>query len=524
MCLLAAALFLLQNENPERLIEMLRSDSIEEREKAAQELKKMGKQAIQQVERAAQDKNTDVAVRAQEILVFLRTQISLEEFHKVERMFLKDSAVKVRFKGSCASSRDDVLETFQVSGLFIIKSNNRAYIRSTIAWNGQTQEVFIISDGQKTFISKRGEGEIDESPTDSRLSEDLRKELLQVGPTYLSICILASTWPEKGWCFTAPSDIARLSEIKPGMNDGDTKSLTYSTNSKKNASRLTGTLWYEPATCTPVKRELVDDVKAGAHALQLSESFEAFSSDPDIPDATFTCPELGDKAAEAIFREILGTLERAESFSVKCKVIGSSLRQRMSFSLGGAGGYVSEPLNGDGSVLVKRFKVHKAFSTRYNDGPAQSEIQISDGRILFSRNHDAERYRVMVPENKRDSVGLCLLRSGLWSLGNTYFNTEDEAGHLSAPIISHLKMGATRGAAGSIGYVVTYPSIPLRAFVSLMYDQKTLRILERQSIARPPQSVWSGAQNVFLTTETYEDLHLNPQIPDEKFIVPERKK
>src|SRR5579863_634019 len=68
MSLLLAAILLFQGTPAEQLIQDLRSDNSELRERARKELRKLGKVAIPVLEKAAKDADPDLSRSSQEIL------------------------------------------------------------------------------------------------------------------------------------------------------------------------------------------------------------------------------------------------------------------------------------------------------------------------------------------------------------------------------------------------------------------------------------------------------------------------
>lgn len=98
---LAATLFLLAPQDPveqaRRLIEQLRSDSVEERDKAAQKLVELGNAALTELDKACADRDAEVAARAKKLVLVIRMSGRLTSNLKatlpdvVERLALGDA-------------------------------------------------------------------------------------------------------------------------------------------------------------------------------------------------------------------------------------------------------------------------------------------------------------------------------------------------------------------------------------------------------------------------------------------------
>src|SRR5436190_189672 len=98
MKMLLVALLLAQEPTAEQLIEKLRSSSAEEREAAMSSLRKLGPFARPLLEKAAQDKDADLALRAKDILASLAGQASLEDFQKINAAMDQARTMSVKFQ------------------------------------------------------------------------------------------------------------------------------------------------------------------------------------------------------------------------------------------------------------------------------------------------------------------------------------------------------------------------------------------------------------------------------------------
>src|SRR2546422_762667 len=99
MNLLLAAALLLQDKTTDQLIEQLRSDNVEERSQAREQLKRLSKAVIPALEKAAKGSDAEVVRSAQDILEYIRTAPAAEAFRKIEETLRKAKSIKVVFSG-----------------------------------------------------------------------------------------------------------------------------------------------------------------------------------------------------------------------------------------------------------------------------------------------------------------------------------------------------------------------------------------------------------------------------------------
>lgn len=90
-----------------KLIEKLRSENVEEREDAARKLKELGKAAVAELEKAGQDKDSELALRARQILDWVALPKLPEDLEQVFRWLPVDTETAVVARGPVTLEKHD---------------------------------------------------------------------------------------------------------------------------------------------------------------------------------------------------------------------------------------------------------------------------------------------------------------------------------------------------------------------------------------------------------------------------------
>ena len=98
------------------LVEQLRSDSVEERERAGNELRKLGKAAVPELKKAARSKNAELASQARELLRVLDSAHKLLEELEADTLEVQWRAAKALRKLSPVDHIPDLIELLEKPG------------------------------------------------------------------------------------------------------------------------------------------------------------------------------------------------------------------------------------------------------------------------------------------------------------------------------------------------------------------------------------------------------------------------
>lgn len=150
MNLLLAAVLFLQDKTVEQLIENLRSDKIEVRNNAAVELTKRGEPVVPMLEKAAQDKNQEVARFAKEILKDirdpLRNETAEETFNRMTEKLTGSKTLSVTLKVDF--TRADKQPNFEAGRGFSLMMKGADKVRLTPIQKEKGGEEVLVSDGE----------------------------------------------------------------------------------------------------------------------------------------------------------------------------------------------------------------------------------------------------------------------------------------------------------------------------------------------------------------------------------------
>jgi outer membrane lipoprotein-sorting protein len=286
MHFLLAAVLLMQDKSAEQLVDQLRSDKVEERNKAARELKKLEEAALPALEKAARDPDTDVSRSAKEILTELRStldaRLAEKAFRKIEETIDKAKTMKVKFTLSLDEPRSDREEKPSASGEYCVKEGNRVFILLL----DRGRESRIIADGTRMLMPGGRNGEVPEAAW-PRLGELMTTGFVRAGIVSLDF-----------YCHRRPAapgeeieikKVLQVSDFKCGPDEREAKTITFNCSMAREFQSQAVSLTYDPKTYRLLKRTTA--VAGGAKVVSVVERYEEFILNADIPDDQFKLPE-----------------------------------------------------------------------------------------------------------------------------------------------------------------------------------------------------------------------------------------
>lgn len=278
MSLLLAALLCLQ-ETPEKLVERLRADSIEEREGAIKTLTDWGDKARPVLVRAAEDADKEVAARAKAILAAIDARQAQAEYRKIEAAFFSAKSARIRFKSVLTSKGQEPLTV--AAGTLLFAPGDRVMVQVNPKGPDGLQHSLIVSDGRTVFSRNRqrthgGEATFDAPAT---LGTRLRATFLNEGGELMTYVGLPSSKADLDR-FLVPDDGTSMQKLG---RDGALATIFYAAVTDTRETR--STYWYDPTTCALVKRVtvFVEDGKETTH----TETYEEFTFPPELPENAF---------------------------------------------------------------------------------------------------------------------------------------------------------------------------------------------------------------------------------------------
>jgi outer membrane lipoprotein-sorting protein len=221
---------------------------------------------------------------------------------------------------------------------------------------------------------------------------------------------------------------------------------------------------------------------------------------------------MQDKAAEETWKKIEDTVLAAQTVRIKFQW-DPEMKEG---ALKGKDAYAS------GVLLIKQGNlVSLRTDVKVEDRTIEVEIQ-SDGSSLYRKLDAFEAHRDPVPPSIGRGLLVSSIRTGIpmsvsfSRLGNSKVGTEDLEKYLAHPVsVSDLREATDDKGAKTLTYKIKVR--PGRtSSIKVWYDPKSF-LLQKRTIRDEDRD--SGT-----ITETFEEIVLNADIPDEKFKLPEEKK
>jgi len=283
------SLLLPQEGAVEPLLERLRSDVIEVREKASRDLLAIGVDVVATLEPLKSDPDAELAARVRELLDLL----ARKAFDRVEAAVYGVTTLRVRISGSGSICRGAATDRLTTSATILVGLIDKASHVARSERKGEPVEAFdLVSDGfdMTGHFDPRGEPKTRMTP--SNLKEGILAMLFLVGEEPLreterrwqSLRRLEDLHPN-------PRRSCRVSGLSVRKENARYETLSFQVEGPEvPQGEASVRLTYDAASGAPVKRVLMT-VDEELRPAEFVETFEEFAVNADIPEEKFKLPE-----------------------------------------------------------------------------------------------------------------------------------------------------------------------------------------------------------------------------------------
>lgn len=215
------------------------------------------------------------------LLALLQDPAAEETWRKLEESIVKAKTVTVRFRVEGTGAQEAPDRDLRANGTMTLKEGGKMRLEITMTTGGRERKSVLIGDGKN--LSLAVDGAETRSVPAAKGTEGLAPLLLaRLGAMMSSFMPVGAGAPEGSLSI-------EVSGVKAGEDDGAAKTLQFVTTNKVREKVMSATdtrLWWDPKTRLPIKRVLTLR-KGDAVQGTLTETYEKFELDADVPDETF---------------------------------------------------------------------------------------------------------------------------------------------------------------------------------------------------------------------------------------------
>jgi len=216
-----------------------------------------------------------------------------KEFRALEERIEKAATVKLKFRSEVRAAREDKEPFLELTGTLLLKGESLVRMETKSVLNGRESRAttrLLVCDGKKAKSGSGGVWKEQEAPMDLRSA--LNYFVARGG---MVTSLMTARKMDRGAEEVRPliPDLRKLSELsdfKKGEGDGGTTTLSYKIKPALDEVEIDTTLHLDAMGTRLLKRVYLFSFKAQKEQAAITETYEEFSLDTELSDATFTLP------------------------------------------------------------------------------------------------------------------------------------------------------------------------------------------------------------------------------------------